>query len=405
MRRLLPIVLFPLVACHSPRGRDAVVRTDSAGIEIVASLGPDRALAGTVLPSDTLVDPVRDSALQGEARGVSVAADSLGRLVFADGPFNDRRVLRRALDGSIHQVGRRGGGPGEYQIPGPIGVAPSGEILVVDYGRQAYVRFDADDRPLPSIPWSLFGPGFSRGVGRYAGGLLMHRNDPGGGRRSAESGGGPASDGPPPEQVLHFATGRDTVVVGRLVEPPMQMMMFESCQVGFAQPPLFSPNLLWTGNADWLAVVADGSYRIDLWREGRLVRSIRRSLPPRTGTRELALQELGEGQRIIVGNRPPCLIPAADILEKQGFAPTLPAIRRISMAADGTLWVERYTVKGEPPLRDLFDPTGAYLGTLTGDLPWPQAWLPDGRFVSVGADADSLPVIVRYAVGGAVRGE
>jgi hypothetical protein len=90
---------------------------------------------------------------------------------------------------------------------------------------------------------------------------------------------------------------------------------------------------------------------------------------------------------------------------QQGYAATIPAIKKISMAADGTLWVERYTVKGETLLRDIFDPTGAYLGTLSGDIPWPQAWLPEGQYVSVGADADSLPVVVRYAVGGGVRRE
>ena len=109
--------------------------------------------------------------------------------------------------------------------------------------------------------------------------------------------------------------------------------------------------------------------------------------------------------KIRVGGRPPCLIPASEIIEKQGFAPTLPAIKRLAMAADGTLWVERWTIKGEPLERDIFDPAGTYLGTLTGDVPWPHAWLPNGEFVSVSADADSLPVVVRYAVGGAVRRE
>jgi hypothetical protein len=67
--------------------------------------------------------------------------------------------------------------------------------------------------------------------------------------------------------------------------------------------------------------------------------------------------------------------------------------------------VERYTIKGEPMLRDIFDDTGAYLGTLTGDIPWPQAWLPDGRYVSVSANEDSLPVLIRNSVGGASRKE
>jgi hypothetical protein len=127
-------------------------------------------------------------------------------------------------------------------------------------------------------------------------------------------------------------------------------------------------------------------------------------VPPRAATKELATQDLGEGQRWFIGARP-CVLPAAEIVERQGIAPTIPVIKRLSMAEDGTLWVERWTLKGEPPLRDLFDPSGAYLGTLTGDLAWPQAWLPDGEYISVGANADSLPVVVRYAVGGAVRKE
>ncbi|HVX87479.1 MAG TPA: hypothetical protein VG940_01025 [Gemmatimonadales bacterium] len=390
-----------LLACGTGRAASTAVRSDSAGVEIVSNPGPDRTLALPVTPSDTIIDPAVDTALQGEARGVQVGADAAGRLVFVDGGFADRRVLRQEQDGTIHQVGRRGGGPGEYQMVGGVGVSPDGELLVVDYSKQGFVRFDGNDRPLPLIPWSLFGRGFSRAGGYYGGGLVVQRYDmPGGGREAPV----PGPDARP-VQVLHFAGPVDTLRVAEVTEPPMKMMMFEQCHVGFAQPPLFFPSLQWTGNAELLAVVHDGSYRIDVWKGGRWVRSIRRDLPPRVATDALALQELGEGQRISVGGGPPCLIPAADILEKQGRAESVPAIRRLSMAADGTLWVERYTVKGETPLRDIFDPSGAYLGTLAGDIPWPQAWLPDGRYVSVGADADSLPVVVRYAVGGGVRAE
>ena len=406
MRQLSFLTIGLVVACTKAPTAPVATRSDSAGVEIVMNPGADRPLTWPVTAVDTLFDPAVDTLLQGEARSVSVSADAQGRLVLTDGGYADRRVLRREVDGSIHQIGRRGGGPGEYEMVGGVSVAPSGEVAVVDYSKQGYVRFDGADRPLPLVKWSQFGSGFSRGGGYYAGGLVAQITDMGTGSgeeqvvRQAENG-----EGPRPVQILYLATASDTVQVARVVDPPMKMMMFDACHVGFSQPPLFYPSLQWGGNAEVLAVVVDGAYRIDVWRGGRLARSIRREFTPRTTTRALAEQDVGEGMKISVGGRPPCLIPASEIIEKQTFAPTLPAIKRLAMAADGTLWVERWTIKGEPAQRDIFDATGAYLGTLTGNTPWPQAWLPNGEFISIGADADSLPVVVRYAVGGGVRRE
>lgn len=406
MRPLAFFFLVVLSACAEDPRAPTAVRSDSAGVEIVMNPGPDRPLTWPVRAVDTIIDAAVDTMLQGEAQGMTVVADGQGRLVFTDGSYADRRVLRREADGSIHQVGRRGGGPGEYGSVGGVSVSPSGELAIMDYSKQGYVRFDGNGRPLPVAPWSLFGPGYAQGGGYFAGGVVVQMTDIGGGGgeeqvlRGTENG-----EGPRPIQTLYLATATDTVQIARTVDPPVKMVMFETCHVGFAQAPLFHPRLQWSGNAEMLAVVTDGGYRIDVWRGGKLTRSLRREFTPRPASRALAEQEIGEGMRISVGGRAPCLIPASEIIDKQTFAATLPAIKRISMAADGTLWVERYTVKGETPLRDIFDPTGAYLGTLSGDIPWPQAWLPEGQYVSVSADADSLPVVVRYAVGGGVRRE
>jgi hypothetical protein len=406
VRRLSLLAIGLLAACNKGPDVPEATRTDSSGVEIVMNPGPSRPLAWPVAPVDTIFDPAVDTILQGEARGVMVASDAQGRLVFVDGGFADRRVLRRELDGTIHQIGRRGGGPGEYEMVGGVAVSPSGEVLIGDFSKQGFVRFDAADRPLPLVKWSDIGGGFSRSGGYVGGALVAQLTDYGRGsgveqRLMATEGG----EGPRPKQILYSVTATDTVRVAQIEEPPMKMVMFESCKVGFAQSPLFFAGIQWTGNADQLAVTTGGDYRVDIWRGGKLFRSVRRDVPTRAVTRALAEQDLGEGIRIAFGGRPPCLIPPAEILEKQGFAPTLPAIKRLTMATDGTLWVERWTIKGEPMERDVFDPAGTYLGTFTGDIPWPQAWLPEGQFVAIGADADSLPVVVRYAVGGAVRRE
>lgn len=399
MRHPSLLTIGLLVACGPAAGTPEAIRTDSAGVEVVMNSGVDRALPWAVTSTDTLFDPASDSTLQGEAGALDLAADATGRLVLADGRRADRRVLVRAPDGAIRPLGRHGDGPGEYELPGGIGVAPMGEVLVVDPTKQGYIRFDAEGHPLPIVRWSWFGRGFSRRGAWYGGGLAVQLTDMGAGdgddqpvRESADG------QGPRTLQTLYLATATDTTTIAILQEPPMKMARFEGCQVGIAWPPVFFPTLLWTGNAALLAVSADGGYRIDIWRGGKLTRSIRREFTPRPVTAALAERHLAPGTTINFGARAPCLIPAAEIVEKQGFAPTLPAIKRLSMAPDGTLWVERWTIQGEPVRRDLFDPSGAYLGTLTGDAPWPQAWMPDGRFVGVGANGDSLPVVVRYRV-------
>lgn len=406
MRHLSFLAFGVVAACSNASAPSDARRTDSAGVELVQNIGPDRALHLSASPTDTLFDPATDTVLQGEAQKLQIGADAEGRIVFADGARGDRHVLRRERDGTYRQIGGHGGGPGEYGLAGGIGVAPSGEVLVVDYTKEGYLRFDPDGRPLPLLPWSAIGKGFARTGGYFAGGLVAQLTDMGAGDGEASgAGGGADSDSPRTTQRLFLLLARDTVQVAELREPPMKMARYEGCGVGYAQPPLFFPSLLWSGNATMLAVVSDGGYQIDVWRDGRLVRRIRRASTPRTVTESLAERELSPGLTITFGPRAPCLIAAPELVEKQGFAPALPAIRRLTMAEDGTLWVERWTLKGEPRQRDLFGPTGAYLGTLTGDMPWPDAWLPDGRFLSISGNADSLPVVVRYAVGGGVRGD
>ena len=133
-------------------------------------------------------------------------------------------------------------------------------------------------------------------------------------------------------------------------------------------------------------------------------RILPRPIAPRTATKALAQQDVGAGFTITIRGRK-CTVPPADIVEQQGYAATIPAIKSLALAPDGTLWVARYTVGSEAPLADLFDPTGAYEGTLTGTIAWPHAWLPDGRFVAVLPNADSLPVVVRYQLGSGGRQE
>lgn len=393
MRRLPLLALGILAACSKGSDGSQATRTDSAGIEIVANTGTDRRLAWPVTVQDTIYDPASDTILQSEARMLGLAVDRQGRLVLADGGFSDRRILRQGSDGAFHQVGRRGGGPGEYQMFSGVTVSPDGEILISDFGKRGFVRFGPDDTPLPVIPWATLDQGLPRGFPQddrfVGGGILVAYSE------MSES---------TSVKRIRLATPTDSILLAEIHEPAPKTLFFKSCGVSFMGAALYYPTPRWTGNQQMVALTTGDAYEITVWSAGKRVRIIRRAVPPRAATKELAMQDLGEGQRMFIGARP-CVLPAAEIVEQQGVAPTIPVIKRLAMATDGTLWVERYTVKGETPLRDIFDPTGNYLGTLSGEIPWPQAWLPDGRYVSVLANADSLPVVVRYGVGGAVRRE
>lgn len=393
MRRVSLLTLGLLAACGKGSGAPSATRTDSAGVEIVMNPGTDHLLDRPVTALDTIYDPASDTLLQSEARMLGLAVDRQGRLVLADGGFSDRRILRQGSDGAFHQVGRRGGGPGEYQMFSGVTVSPDGEILISDFGKRGFVRFGPDDAPLPVIPWATLDHGLPRGFPQddrfVAGGIVVTYSE--------------MSESTSVKRV-RLATPTDSLLLAEMHEPAPKTLFFKSCGVSFMGAALYYPSPRWTGNAQMVALTTGDGYEISIWSGGKRIRVIRRAVPPRPATKELAMQDLGEGQRMFIGARP-CVLPAAEIVEQQGIAPTIPVIKRLSMATDGTLWVERYTVKGETPLHDIFDPTGAYLGTLKGEIPWPQAWLPDGQYISVGANADSLPVVVRYGVGGAVRKE
>jgi hypothetical protein len=389
--RLHPLLALALLgACAESPALPQVTRADSAGIEIVTNPGTDRTLDWAIVPRDTLLDAASDTLLQGEARTIRAQVDEAENLYFLDGPFTDRRILRRGTDGSDRQVGKRGGGPGEYDRVGGFAAAPSGEVLVVDHSKRAFVRFEPTGIAGPNIPWARFGSGSVQLVIAADGGYAFTIDQ----RTDSTSSVG-----------LQFIRGADSLELLRLPGPPPKEQYYESCKVSVMLPPLYFATILWTGNASAVAANAGAGYRIDVWRDGLLVRSIRRAVAPRPMTRTEAIADLGEGLPIYMGGPTPCLLPATDMVEQRGFAPVLPAIKRLTMARDGTIWAERWSLRGEPQLRDVFDPTGSYLGTFAGDAPWPQAWLRNGEYLAIAANEDSLPLVIRYGVGGATRQE
>lgn len=378
------LLAIGLVACREATdAQPTAERVDSAGVEVVTSPGVDRVLPERLEMVERIAGGEGDTLFQSDWKAVSVRGSADGQLWIGDLSFGSGGLYRvDRPSGKLVPVGRRGGGPGEYRFPGMIAVAPSGEAAVVDFGKQALVRFKPDGTPLPELRWEALGEGMPGRLAFVQGGMVVQmtvREDSG------------------VVQRLVLAAS-DTSELIRLEAAPPRMVMYESCGVGFAQSPLFSPGLAWAARDAEVAWAAGPGYEVDVWREGRIVRRIRRHLAPRAATRALARQEIGEGQQIGFDDRPTCTIDPDEVLEKRGFTPTIPAIERIALTPDGAIWVQRKTIPGETPLLDILDSTGAYLGTFAGEFPWPQAWLPGGEFVAVMPDSLGLPVVGKYRV-------
>lgn len=74
------------------------------------------------------------------------------------------------------------------------------------------------------------------------------------------------------------------------------------------------------------------------------------------------------------------------MVDHLGMAATLPAIRQVRVGPDGSLWVQRFAVKGDTALVDVFEPDGTYAGTLPEGTLFPAAFLPNGDPVFVARD-------------------
>ncbi|MFQ5703777.1 MAG: hypothetical protein ACE5HT_07125 [Gemmatimonadales bacterium] len=190
--------------------------------------------------------------------------------------------------------------------------------------------------------------------------------------------------------LLRQIVNSDTLTLAELPLPRPEMAMFEKCGAGIMLPPLFAPEIAWTTQPGRIAVSVSVEYSVSLWEGGRPTRIVRREVEPLPASRDQAIAYLGEGMRFNFG-RGPCLIEAAEMVDKRGYAAIIPLIESVLLSPSGELWVQRFTVDRDAtaPI-DVFDARGAYVGTLVRDSFSPVILLPRGR-VGI-AETDELDV-------------
>lgn len=364
----------------------SVERTDSAGVAIVLSRGPDVRLDWTFTPVLTLGGADEGPEAFFRVSRHSIAVGDGGHLYVLDSGNHHVHVFD--ADGRhLRTMGRKGGGPGEMQLwPNTIRIGADGTVHVYDIGKRGLVRFTPDGSPLPEVRLDALG-GMIEGYALLDGVVIAKTTV----RPSAE-------DDPLNALVAVSETG-DTTHLLQTPSPPMKPAEF-SCVAISGMTELFAPELRWAAGASRIYAVAAAEYVIDVYEGGRRVASFRRDLAPRPASRELAIRAVGEKMEVRFDVGGSCVIQPDEVVDVRGYAKVVPTIGETAVAPDGTVWVQRYAVRDEAVPIDILGPDGAYLGTLPAGTPFPAAFYPDGRIVVVEKDEFDVPRVVVYRVEG-----
>jgi hypothetical protein len=360
---------------------DKLVRLDSAGVTLVLNRQTDRML-------DWRFERILE--LGGADDGptaffrvfpTSIGVDSLANLYVLDAGNYTISVF----DGDgrhLRSFGRQGEGPGELGFPSDLAVTPAGEVAVYDFRRRALVLFDANGSFTGTFP--LPGP-LQRKVALLRDGRIA----------AAVS---QATHTPDSTDFSLLALGDDTVEVARVRRLDRHEPQRFSC-MELALPPYFEPRVVWAAAGNRIAFNDDDHYSVRVVDGNRIASIWRRDLPVIESTLELAAWEAGRGDslRFRMLNLD-CVVPAEEAARKFGYADVAPTVRDLAIAPDGAVWLRRRTeVPGRLPI-DVLDATGAYVGTLPGESPFPALFRGTDEIVTVETDGYGLPHVIVYRI-------
>ena len=370
-----------LVACAAG-GEHAASRVDSAGIEIVTSSAEDLPAPWTVDRVGTIGGSPSDTLLVSGADDLELAAGSDRFYVL------DRRAYRVAMVDTLGWLlgsfGKEGDGPGEMRTAMAVAVGDNGDVTLLDMGRGRLISFSATGEPLGDDPIPPAHMGTFR-LGHLGPDLVMDRR---------------VADSTSMAMEVVIVSRGDSGVLASLPLPEMRMVSLHACGMEFQLPamPILSPGLNWSSSGDWLAVVSDAAYDVRVFHTGGAPRRLRRTVPPREATEEIALQAIGEAGGLSFSGGD-CSLAPEEMVDKMGVADRVPAIQDVLIDSEGWLRVQRYSVGDEPVQVDVFNPDGEYVGTMSGEHPMPDA--ASGNYIATAVDDSlGLPTIVISRIDG-----
>ncbi len=370
----------------------------------------DRALALRVTPVFE-VGAAEGNDWEMFTRVEQVAFDRADNLYVLDGGASRVLVFDRAGK-FVRQFGRKGGGPGEFQVPIGLMVQADGMVAVADLASRSYSLFQADGKYLRSVP---FAEGWMPGA-FTGGGLAAHPR-----------GGVVATMRPAPtmrpDGIARSGSIQSTPIVWQsFAEGARPVRLFDApaeidtrSQASEPRPgerritmrmsiPVFTPRVNWGVLSSGGVVVSHTpGYTLKIMDgNGQVERYIQRPMRERKVTerdrerereRRREAMRTGEGIRVVTtggGGAHGAAQLTKQVMEESirdmEFAETIPAIQNLRVDGAGRFWVERTgAMWGEPGPIDVVTSEGRYLGTVTGQK-LPLAFSASGRAAYVEKD-------------------
>lgn len=348
-------------ACTGQTGVTQGQVFDSAGVRISHLEAPDRILEGVRYLHTGRIEAEEGAVLV--ERRAQVTTNGVDRVYLTEPTIPRVRVFTLGGQQAV-ELGREGGGPGEYRLPAFLRVGDSGMVYITDQARLRAIRFDSADRFVGET--DLAELGFPHGpvviradttvwLAREPSEWVLYRKTP---------------DAPSALATIELATK------GRLRFP------CGDGTVTLSDPPMeFAPGLVWHERGGRLVVASEESYQVSVFVGGRLTHSLGRSIEPVASTAAHVRRAHPTGLTLEIGPRK-CTIAAEDLAEVFGVMPSLPRISGLLQAPDGTLWVERFALPDEDPTVDIFDRDLRYIGSIS-DVGRPVGFLSEGRILSL----------------------
>jgi hypothetical protein len=370
-----------LAACGDSGSTLDIERADSSGVEIVTHRGPDVALDWEFEVAFTLGGKETGEESFYRIPSGYVAVDGEHSIYVLDRGSN-RVVVFDSSGAFVRTLGGEGGGPGEMRFPFAIGVSPAGVVSVFDISKRGLVRFATDGAVLDEMRITF----------PYGGGVIVDRGE----SLIIPSQQLDTEQSTFTDELLSIA-GDDTLRLVSNIRQAGGSITLESCGMHLlAMTAIFAPEMRWTAVEHGIAVATSAGYEVAVYRDDRIVRLLRRAIDPMPATREAALEELGEGMRVVYGGGVR-VCDNDEVLEKRGLADVIPVINELAAGPQGSLWIKRSLGGPTPGPIDVFEADGTYTGTLAAGSPFPIAVLGD-RIAAVQADESDVERLVVYRI-------
>lgn len=366
----LALAALALGACgETAPESDRVLRSDSAGVRIVTSTGPDTALPWRLEAIDVLRDSLGEPWLFTIVSPQTVITDRAGRTYVLE---REPAIRRFGRDGVYERsIGRKGGAPGEMGFPRSL-VQQGDSLAVFDGERNVIVRWGSDLEPINDVQLRGVFQGATRAAFRVGGAWVERYSYDSASRRT--------------ELFADTAAAQALFVLADSSRPKL----IQACggRLAFAMPTWFAPELHWTASGARMLANLGPSYELKLYEGQRLVASVRRDLPSRVPVVADFTSMYPEGLKL--GG---CTVPLDDLMQHVGLAAVMPFVHGLALLSDGSIWVQRSVRLAKPPVLDVFGSDGAYAGTVSGYY-LPVGLLPNGELLVPQDDEDSGGLVI-----------